>query len=136
MTRRGKQSRRQVARGVRDRDMQARILCHRLLIPYPMARKGSSALASLLLTVCFACSLVMVCDAAEVWFRPAGQPYGSGDGTSYRNAYSGIDTYPGESATSTKIAPGDTVHICGHHRGMLVVLDDNLTIDLACSAYQ
>src|SRR4029077_15224557 len=99
-----------------------------------------SLLGSLLLIVCFTGVLVMVCDAADVWFRPSGHVYGAGNGENYEDAYSGIDMYPGEttpgeSATSTKIAPGDAVHICGHHRGMLVVLDDNLTIDLACSAH-
>ncbi|MEK7762555.1 MAG: right-handed parallel beta-helix repeat-containing protein [Nitrospirota bacterium] len=74
-------------------------------------------------------------EAADWWFRPAGQTYGAGDGTSYKHAYAGIDTAPDSSTTSTRIAPGDTVYICGHHRGMLVVLKDNLTIDLACSAH-
>ena len=98
-----------------------------------MTRKGASVLGGLLLTVCFASSLVTVCEAAEVWFRPAGQVYGSGDGTTYENAYSGIDMAPNDTTTSKRIEPGDTVHLCGHHRGMLVVLDDSLTIDLACS---
>lgn len=74
-------------------------------------------------------------DAADVWFRPAGQTYGSGNGTSYANAYSGIDMVPNSGVTASRISPGDTVHICGYHRGMLVVLDDNLTIDLACSPH-
>ena len=79
--------------------------------------------------------LVITCtsvEAADVWFRPAGQIYGSANGTSYESAYSGIDAYPNENTTSEKIAPGDIAHICGHHRGMLVVLDDNVTIDLPC----
>jgi hypothetical protein len=87
---------------------------------------------------CMTILLVLACtsvEAADLWFRPAGQAYGSGSGTTYEDAYSGIDTYPGASETANKIAPGDTVHICGHHRGMLVVLDDNLTIDLACSVH-
>lgn len=91
---------------------------------------------SLLLVICFAGSVVPVCDAADVWFRPAGQVYGVGNGAGYDDAYSGIDIYPESSLTASKIAPGDTVHICGHHRGMLVVLDDNLTIDLACSTHR
>jgi hypothetical protein len=74
-------------------------------------------------------------DAADVWFRPAGQAYGAGNGTSYANAYSGIDMVPNSEFTASKILPGDTVRICGYHRGMLVVLDNNLTIDLVCSPY-
>lgn len=100
-----------------------------------MICKGPSAVG-LLLIICLAGSPVLVCEAAEVWFRPAGEVYGAGDGTTYYDAYSGIDTHPWNSVTASKIAPGDTVHICGHHRGMLVVLDDNLTIDLVCSAHQ
>jgi hypothetical protein len=74
-------------------------------------------------------------DAADVWFRPAGQVYGAGNGTSYANAYSGIDMVPNSEFTASRVSPGDTVHICGYHRGMLVVLDNNLTIDLVCSPY-
>ena len=89
--------------------------------------------SSLTLFVVLVCTSV---EAADLWFRPAGQTYGSGSGTTYEAAYSGIDTSPGASETANKIAPGDTIHICGHHRGMFVVLDDNLTIDLACSAHR
>ena len=102
------------------------------------ANMSASTLGRFLCTCCVTVLLVSACpavEAADIWFRPVGQTYGAGNGTSYEHGYSGIDTSPGESATSTKIEPGDTVHICGHHRGMLVVLDDNLTIDLACSAH-
>jgi hypothetical protein len=61
--------------------------------------------------------------AVEVFFvRPAGVEYGTGDGSSYENAWSGFKGIKWGSGTEAgKVDAGDTLYICGTHSESLSV---------------
>ena len=54
---------------------------------------------------------------ADWYARPYNGPtgYGTSDGTSYKNAFNGIDTV--RSIKWANINPGDTLYVCGFHDG-------------------
>jgi len=77
---------------------------------------------------CFVLLVSVNASAAEYWFRPSGGSYGSEDGSDYANAKDGL------SGVTATIGDNDTIHVCGTHREMLVIVEEGVTVDLACSA--
>jgi hypothetical protein len=60
--------------------------------------------------------------AADYFVRPAlKKAYGTGTGLGYANAWSGLGGVRWRSATKGGVGPGDTLWVCGTHRGTLVV---------------
>ena len=60
--------------------------------------------------------------STNYYVRPTGQTYGTGDGTSYANAWSGFTNI------DWSVLDGETLAICGTHNEQLVVSQDNVTI--------
>ena len=60
--------------------------------------------------------------STNYYVRPTGQTYGTGDGTSYANAWSGFTNI------DWSVLDGETLAICGTHNEKLIVSQDNLTI--------
>ncbi|MDD5232375.1 MAG: right-handed parallel beta-helix repeat-containing protein [Syntrophales bacterium] len=68
--------------------------------------------------VFLAIMLVSVCSARDWYVRPAGSGYGSGDGTSYANAWSGFSRIVWG---ANGVTAGDVLYVCGTHGEKLTV---------------
>ena len=100
------------------------------IICYDVFRKYIKIVVNTIIAIWFfSCSIVY----SETFFvRPSGAIYGTGDGLSYENAWSGFSSikWDNDGGDDSSIDAGDTLSICGVHDTQLLIPISGLTDNL------